>query len=101
MALMIPPLEDGDFIRIRQYEPDEWPEAPLGLTFLVSVARKRRFLFWKATEDYGSSEYRILRVDTWKREVGPEGVQRAVDAVAADYHERRRARAAAQEMVRA
>jgi hypothetical protein len=40
-------------------------------------------------------------VDTWKREVGSEGLQRAVDAVAADYHERRRVRAATQEMTRA
>lgn len=99
MALQIPQLEGGDFVRVRQYEPDEWPEPPRGLTFLVGVARRRRFLFWDVTEDYGSSEYQILRVDTWKQGVGPEGVQRAVDAVAASYHERQRARAAAREMV--
>lgn len=101
MALQIPQLEGGDFVRVRQYEPDEWPEPPRGLTFLVGVARRRRFLFWDVTEDYGSSEYQILRVDTWKQEVGSEGLQRAVDAVAADYHERRRVRAATQEMTRA
>lgn len=94
MALQIPELEDGDFIRVRQYEPDEWPEPPRGLTFRVCVARTGRFLFWQTTEEYPNSEYPVFRVDTWRAEVGEAGLQEAVDVVAAEYVARRRARAA-------
>lgn len=94
MVLQIPELEDGDFIRVRQYEPDEWPEPPRGLTFRVSVARKGRFLFWETTEEYTNAEYPVLRVDTWRAEVGEAGLQTAVDTVATEYAARRRARAA-------
>lgn len=95
MALQIPELEDGDFIRVRQYEPDEWPEPPRGLTFRVCVARTGRFLFWQTTEEYPNSEYPVFRVDTWRAEVGEAGLQEAVDVVAAEYAARRQSRAVA------
>jgi hypothetical protein len=93
MALQIPELEGGDFIRVKQYEPDEWPEPPRGLTFKVSVARRAKFLFWEFTEDYMSSEYPVFRVDYWREGQGEAGLQAAIDSVAANYFARRKGRA--------
>ena len=100
MALQIPELEDGDFIRVRSYNPDEWPEPPHGFTFRVSVARKTRFLFWETVEEYSNSVYPVVRVDTWRNGAYSEAsLQAAIDKLAAEYAARRRARIALSDAV--
>lgn len=87
MDIKIPELPDGDAITVKNFEPDVWPERPIGMTFHVAVTRPARFLFWSYRERYMQSEYAsevvYFEVD------GAEGLQAAVDRVAAAYFERR------------
>lgn len=91
MDIRIPELPDGDAIVVKNFEPDQWPERPLGMTFHVYVSRTVRFLFWTYRERYPNSEYPGDVV--YFENVGAEGLQKAVDNVAALYFERRERRA--------
>jgi hypothetical protein len=78
--LVFPKL-DGDLsIRVRKWEPDEWPAPPVGVTLLVEIVRPWRFLMWSGVaRDW---DFPAVRVDSRN---GIEAVQAAVDKVAAEY----------------
>lgn len=90
MDISIPELADGDRIIVKNFEPDQWPERPIGMTFHVYVARSARFLFWNYLERCPGSEYQDMVVHF--EQVGAAGLQEAVDRVAGAYWQRRAAR---------
>lgn len=90
MDISIPELADGDRLVVKNFEPDQWPERPLGMTFHVYVARTARFLLWNYSERYADSEYQgdVVHFEV----VGTAGLQEAVNRVAGAYWQRRAAR---------
>lgn len=86
--LQIPTLEGTDFIKVKSYEPDEWPAPPHGVTLSIRVYTKRKFLWW--SYDEWNSLYPAYRYDMRD---GEDGVQETVDKLVATYSNINKARA--------
>lgn len=94
-ALILPVLENGDRVTVRHFEPDEYPAPPRGTTLLVEVVSPWKFFGLKG--NWPNLDYKSIRVSTTE---GVEGLQFAVDHIAAYYWAVKQARIDADRMLR-